>query len=384
MVRRCAVLVWVSCLLLTASTAVAATKTWTGSVNNLWSVGGNWADSLPPVDFDSLVFPAGGANRNTENDIIGLTVASIVIAPTSSPAYSVTGKPIELTGGLSTTCCSSEAVVWDIPMLLMGSQTFAAAGKLDLANLLSPNGNTVTIHPSDTTLSGSIIGTGQVIVDGAGFNLTGTSEFFGDLAVLNGGLNVDGTITNGSVYSDASPTGTLGISGSGVLNEAVIVSSTVRPGSFPGAFCCGDPHTTAILSSASISIADGTFAIDLNGTTPGTNYDQLSVTGDVYLTNPTLQVSLPGVIPTAGQTFVIIANDGTDAINGTFNALPEGATFIAAGTSFSITYIGGDGNDVVLTALAPAIAAPVPAAGPTGLLLLGVALALVGVVVMRS
>jgi hypothetical protein len=54
---------------------------------------------------------------------------------------------------------------------------------------------------------------------------------------------------------------------------------------------------------------------------------------------------------------VIINNDGTaDPVTGTFNGLPEGATilnFLGSPLKATITYTGGDGNDVVLTAAAP-------------------------------
>jgi hypothetical protein len=65
-----------------------------------------------------------------------------------------------------------------------------------------------------------------------------------------------------------------------------------------------------------------------------------------------LQLTL-GFIPTTGQQFRIIDNTGSSAISGTFDGLPEGATFFRSGRPFSITYKGGSGNDVVVTALAP-------------------------------
>src|SRR5687767_4846888 len=66
--------------LLSTFSVAAATKSWTGAVNNLWSAGANWNDGLPPADGDSLVFPNGGANRNTVNDLTGLDLVSISIA----------------------------------------------------------------------------------------------------------------------------------------------------------------------------------------------------------------------------------------------------------------------------------------------------------------
>src|SRR4029077_4912461 len=52
-------------------------------------------------------------------------------------------------------------------------------------------------------------------------------------------------------------------------------------------------------------------------------------------------------------TFMIIANDGVDPVVGAFAGLPEGATVTASGKPFRISYAGGTGNDVVLTALTP-------------------------------
>src|SRR5439155_13752439 len=55
----------------------------------------------------------------------------------------------------------------------------------------------------------------------------------------------------------------------------------------------------------------------------------------------------------------IIRNDSTDPVNNTFASTPEGASLNISGQQFTISYVGGDGNDVVLTAL------PVPGTGNT-------------------
>src|SRR5262249_57210098 len=86
-------------------------------------------------------------------------------------------------------------------------------------------------------------------------------------------------------------------------------------------------------------------------TPPATpDYDQLKVNGTVTLGGQ-LNVSLiNGFLPVAGNTFTIIQNDSTDPVVGTFAGLPEGATFVVGGIRFGITYHGGTGNDVVLSA----------------------------------
>ena len=59
-------------------------------------------------------------------------------------------------------------------------------------------------------------------------------------------------------------------------------------------------------------------------------------------------MNVPNPIP-AGSKFTIIDNDGSDAITGTFQGVAEGGFVSAGGQSFTVSYVGGDGNDVVLT-----------------------------------
>ena len=50
------------------------------------------------------------------------------------------------------------------------------------------------------------------------------------------------------------------------------------------------------------------------------------------------------------QQFLILDNQSTTAIQGTFNGLAEGAAFTGSnGQIYTINYNGGTGNDVVLT-----------------------------------
>ncbi len=88
--------------------------------------------------------------------------------------------------------------------------------------------------------------------------------------------------------------------------------------------------------------------------TVGTLYDQVDVTGIVDLGGATLAGSVINPFNpelNTGTTFVLLDHDGTDAITATFAGLAEGATVKIGGSSFSISYTGGSGNDVVLTAI---------------------------------
>ena len=65
--------------------------------------------------------------------------------------------------------------------------------------------------------------------------------------------------------------------------------------------------------------------------------------------------------PTLGANYRVINNTGSGPINGSFNGLPQGGTITASylGTpyTFIANYLGGDGNDLVLTASASTPAA---------------------------
>jgi Calx-beta domain len=95
--------------------------------------------------------------------------------------------------------------------------------------------------------------------------------------------------------------------------------------------------------------------IVVNSATADTGYTQLNVAGLVNLNGAGLALG-GSHVPAAGQSFVVVNNDGADAIVGTFNGLPEGATitnFLGSGRDAVITYAGGDGNDAVLTVVTP-------------------------------
>ncbi len=130
---------------------------------------------------------------------------------------------------------------------------------------------------------------------------------------------------------------------------------TLAPGASPG--------TTTIVGNGTNSYtlgALGTLEIELQGLAAGIEYDQLIANnGLVTLLGNLDLIAGPGLM--AGE-YLILLNDGTDAITGMFAGRAEGSMFIEDGYEFTITYLGGDGNDVALT-LVPE---------PTSLALLGI------------
>ena len=95
------------------------------------------------------------------------------------------------------------------------------------------------------------------------------------------------------------------------------------------------------------------------------HYDQIAAEG-VGLVNGRLDLTyLEGGVIKKGDTFTIIDNKGSHPIEGTamFKDLPEGAEITVDGAIFKISYVGGDGNDVVLTAQNDSVAPKVPNTG---------------------
>jgi Ca2+-binding RTX toxin-like protein len=109
----------------------------------------------------------------------------------------------------------------------------------------------------------------------------------------------------------------------------------------------------------------GALVIEIGGAAPGTAFDQLKVVnGSVTLAGALDVTTIGGFVPVTGQQFTILDNEGADAIVGTFAGLPEGARFRAGNAQFEISYVGGDGNDVGLTAInAPPVAYDLSIAG---------------------
>src|SRR5262249_22126038 len=111
-----------------------------------------------------------------------------------------------------------------------------------------------------------------------------------------------------------------------------------------------------LLSSSRVTSTPGsTLFVELTGPASGTQYDQFSVIGSVTLSTTAPGVTLAGsrltsFVPTTGTPFTIVNNDLGDGVAGTFT--PAGSVVIG-GVTFSISYTGGDGNDIVLTTAAP-------------------------------
>lgn len=128
-----------------------------------------------------------------------------------------------------------------------------------------------------------------------------------------------------------------GVFGGDATVKGLYVSGVVAPGNSPGKI--------AVLETFSLQNTGVYKAEILNKD----HYDQI-VAHDVYLKGSLDLTYLAGGVIKKGDTFTIVSNNGTNPVQGTFKDLPEGAEVTVSGATFKISYVGGDGNDVVLTA----------------------------------
>jgi autotransporter-associated beta strand protein len=204
-------------------------------------------------------------------------------------------------------------------------------------NLGTAGARGFSIAPGVVLTVAALQGTGGINKTGAGtLALVGTNAYTGVTLISQGTVLVNGKVPGPVAVAG----GTL--MGTGTVGGINVTSGELGPGASPG----------RLTSNGTVSFGSaGTMRVEINGTTAATQYDQLTVAGSVLLGNAALAATF-GFAPSLGQTFILIDNDGTDPVNGTFAGLPEGAVVHAGSVSARITYVGGTGNDVALTAAA--------------------------------
>jgi autotransporter-associated beta strand protein len=287
-----------------------------------FSLATNWAGGSVPGAGSRLLF---GRYRNhffpsITNDLSpGSAFATLEFIGTN---YTLRGNPLTITEAITNT---------------QNSDTTAIHCDLAVAGPLRIHNDGGLLH-----LAGRFAGSGTITKEGGGdLWLTGTtSNAFGGILVVNAGtLRVDGAQSDLNVVMNSGL-----LHGTGMVNSVTMNGGELSPGASPGSFrALGD----LTLSSAA------TLTLELNNPIPVSGYDQLSVAGAISLNGASLKLSL-GYSAVPGASFLIMVNEGTDVIQGTFAGLPEGAIFQVSNQWFRISYSAGtQQNDVVLTRVNP-------------------------------
>jgi autotransporter-associated beta strand protein len=255
----------------------------------------------------NLVLNEGGDVQTTTGVLFLLAGGSIQVFPGLVSDGSTIAGHLEIDAG------SHNIIVAEGPGLM-------GAPGLDISAVISSSGGSITLRK---------INSGKL-------RLSAVSTYAGSARVDAGILQMDGLQTAAVVVS-----GGARLMGTGRAGPVTFTSSlgVVAPGRSPGILQVGHFNTDA---------SGGTLELELNGPVAGTDYDRLSVRGLADLTGMNLQASV-NFAASDGQEFTILGNDGFDAITGEFTGLPEGAELRLGDQIFQITYLGGDGNDVVLT-----------------------------------
>ncbi|MBD2013331.1 cadherin-like domain-containing protein [Microcoleus sp. FACHB-53] len=246
---------------------------------------------------------------------------------------------------------NNDLIITDVNQIASSGFSIKVAGDVISSdtNGISGTGAITLVGSATNTYTGLGSGTqGNLVIDKVTSTdkaLLGSSETFSSIVVNEGIFDVNGkTATAGTTINNG---GTLGGSGKVIGNVTVNSGGVLAPGSGIG-----------ILNTGSVNFTNGSlFNVELGGTSAGNGvgfYDQLNVTGTVTIgTSAVLNTSLfGGFTPGGGNTFIIVNNDGVDAITGRFNGLAQGATVnLGSGINATISYTAGDGNDIGLSLL---------------------------------
>ena len=320
-----------------------------GTVNN--TVSGLSSVALGTLVLDStasasiagplLINSGGTAKLLSAPDILDTAIVTVDGVFDLSEAAGNDGIDTETIGGLRGDAGSA--------MITLGTRTLGCTGQL-----------------APTVYLGGFAGTGGFRQSTSGVQVfSGTSfPYTGSTVVAGGAIHIWGQL----------------------LDSPVSVTS----GTLVLAADCSVGNITLSGAQSILSCNETISAMTMHGTTPsltvgsGSTFEVVTRSPTMYSTVSTAAAAISGAIllvdtaaysPAPGEVMTIIDNTGPSLVSGTFAGLAQGATVTSAsnsGTTFTISYIGGTGNDVTLTGVtvasdvtAPAISA-VAVGGITG------------------
>ena len=347
-----------------------------------WSVAGsNWTNlaadrngAFDPTDFLIFAAPSSGAAASTVTvDNAGGQVTLANGVQFAADGYTIGGGSIGLADGnivvrvgdgteagrgFTTTFTSaltgtSRLVKTDLGTLVLGGTntytggTSVESGTLvgnstSLQGFISVNSLTARVvfdQDFDGTYSGDFFSLGTLEKTGSGvLTISGTSGFARVNSLLEGGLNVTGTLGNSGVTAAGVLTTAAGttLTGDGTIN-ALNVGGIVAPGA-------GSAPSVATLTVPGSLVFDpgSTYRVDLAADGSSDRIVAASIDGSVTINGGTVAINLldPELDYVDGTVFTIIQTDRS--LTGTFDGLIENSAFL----DFTLGY---DANRAFLT-----------------------------------
>lgn len=305
---------------LAVATAGTLTSNSSGTVTGNATLTGGGIINLNSASGISGTLGVTGGNWNGAGTVTGGVTSSSGTFTVGSGANLTASGGLNVTGGTIVAGSSASTIT--------GSINYTSSSNSTYAGVIAGSGKTVTMNASGATLT-----------------LTGTNSYDGATTVTNGKLVVNGNSSTSSLTTVASGA-TLG--GSGTVG-ALIVSTGgfVTPGNSPGILTVNGNYTQA-----------GQYTAEIAGTTAGTSYDQIAVTGTVDVTGGSLATAFSSGSYTSGDLLFILTNDGADAVTGSYAGYAQGAVVANfGGFNWQISYIADStgntftgGNDIALSA----------------------------------
>lgn len=256
----------------------------------------------------------------------------------------------QLSGSVSVEILNSNTTLFSNSVTLANLTVFDTTGTVTFAGLTNLGG--ITLQPgqgfvvqfaNSGSLNGAITGSEVVRKTGTGtFTITAPSPLYtGRIEVTGGTLVVNASYLSPATVFNVSG-GTLAGNGTlAVLNSLGLFSHVVSP---------GNNTTIGTLTVNDLNLTDSaTLQVQL----AGASNDKIITSTQPTLNGARLSGSLLSstFVPKVGQQFTILQNNSSSPVLGIFSGLPEGGTTQIGDYVFSVSYLGGSGNDVVLTAV---------------------------------
>lgn len=329
--------------------AAQADDTWSGAsmTTQLWSDTNNWAGNLAPVPASAgtLTFPGLGscaapaACYTSHNDLSGVNATGLVLSNTTAgSSYHILGNGLTLgTGGILNDSGGQTGNVINTPLALNADQTWTIGAGF------TTNYNSLSLASTAAVTGTSTLGVTFPTGTGASFGgdlFVGSNIEVGAVTVSgDGGLHIGAGGATGSVN------GTNG-NAVAIINKATLIAN---PGASVGALTStggklllgtgtGNTGTTTLSVTGPVTLdSASTFSslINGNGSTAGTDFSQLTASGNVSLNGGLSlaqgQINGSCVTLDRGDVATLITTTGT--VSGAFTGVPDGSVVNVAGTS---------------------------------------------------